>query len=136
MDPATAVGLAASVTEIALGLFFNLSKFYRTVRNAPAQSKSLREEIDSLVDLLVDLQEIFEQEPADQGQLPPLKEFENMYKLLYDLRVRTTPSQTNGVIRRLQWPFHQAETKEILSKIERFKGSLNTALSIRQQCPP
>jgi|SRR5947207_3335400 len=132
MDPVTVVSLVASVAEIAFGVFINLNKFYRKVRDAPRQSKELREELDSLVDILADLQEALDKGLHTKGQEALRKELEKMDCSLNDLHRRTIPKSTNYFIRRMQWPLLQEETARIIKKIEYFKGKLNAILNMRQ----
>jgi hypothetical protein len=119
------VSNAAQITDLTMNVFINLSRFYRDVRDAPAQSKELRQELDVLVDVLMDTQENRGQAFEIPGSVQ--EEFEKMKHLLERLSRRTAQSETQG-IRRLQWPFRRSENREILDKIERFKSSLNLLL--------
>lgn len=128
MDPFTIIGVIPNVAQIvnqAVTIFVNLSKYYQHVRDAPTHSKELREELDSLVDILAEVQETFERTEIPKSLQ---KELETVEKLLRTLHRRAQPNETQG-IRRLRWPFRQADNDDAIRKIERFKTKLNIILN-------
>jgi septal ring factor EnvC (AmiA/AmiB activator) len=134
VDPGAAFGLASSVaqiTELAINILINLYKFYRSIREAATRSKKLREELDTLVDLLNDAREIIERTSPLNVRQSLQKEIETMRQLLHDLNERTSLKETRG-IKLLKWPFRQEENEQFIGRIERFKTSLNAILNIRQ----
>lgn len=128
MDPVTIVGLVSTLIQIAYGVVSNLNAFYRVVRDMPTQSK-VREELNSLLDMLADVRELLPNTPIDAIQQT---ELDNLYRMLTNLSKQTTPKSTNLVIRGITWPFHQAENLKIISKLEHFKTILTKILN-RQQ---
>jgi hypothetical protein len=135
MDPATIVGTVVNgvqIAELALNVFINLGKYYRNVLNAPTKAKELREELNFLVDLLVNVQEIFESTPAGGTKPTVPEELGTLFYLLEDLYQRTKPKVVRG-FRRLRWPFDEAENTKILEKIQRFNQNLNMKLNIRNR---
>jgi hypothetical protein len=134
MDPVTAFGVAASVVqiaELAVNIIDNLSRFYRSVRDAKEQSRNLRQELDTLVDLLAEAQEMIERTQTLKVRQSIQNEIKGMHLWLHKLDKRTKQNKTCG-IRRLSWPFQQEENAKIIDRIERFKGTLAAILSIRQ----
>ena len=120
-----AVGFAASVAQIAdlaLGVFANLYTYYQKVRDAPRRSEELRERLDSLLDIIGEVQEALEQGPTSQ---PPLRDFETIKWWLEKAKKRTTPQAIRG-IRRLKWPLDEEENTYIISQIDKLKGILDT----------
>jgi hypothetical protein len=128
MDPFGFAASVATVAEMALKVFTNLNTFYRKFRDAPQHSKELRDGLDLLVDLLTEVQDTLEGGPRANRYGPPLKEFDQIKQWLSELQKRTTPQSTHGIIRRLQWPFHEQENETIIKQIETLKGSLDTRI--------
>ena len=68
IDPLSAVALAttaAQLAEWAFQVFYNLTRYYCQVRGAPQRSRELREEFNSLIELLVELEDTFRQAPSN-----------------------------------------------------------------------
>jgi hypothetical protein len=134
VDPIAAFGIATGAAQLAgsaLKLVVNLVGYYQNVRDAPAKSKELRHELETLVDLLEEIQEAFEPTTVIPLRVSVLVEFENMRRELIRLYEKTEMKETKG-IGRLKWPFGEAKNLKILDRIGRFKGTLNSILSIRQ----
>jgi hypothetical protein len=131
MDPITAVGLVASVAQLAdlmLRIVTNLHNYYRDFEAAPRCSAQLRTELKRLFLLVSDLEELSE---AKLRRFSIEAELKDMVQLLQEMQSRLTPRHTRG-LKRLQWPFREAENKEFLNRIERFKSSVNIILNIEQ----
>jgi hypothetical protein len=134
MDPITGISLAASaaqIADLAFKVFANIVKYYRNLRDAPAHSAKLRMELDSLVDLLNSVQEVFERHPHDLYRSALAQELDNLRQLLQRLYCKTDPTDTKGV-RRLKWPFQQEENLDILSALDRFRANLCITLNINE----
>ena len=136
MDPFGFAASVATVAEMALKVFTNLNTFYRKFRDAPQHSKELRDGLDLLVDLLTEVQDTLEGGPRANRYGPPLKEFDQIKQWLSELQKRTTPQSTRGIIRRLQWPFHEQENETIIKQIETLKGSLDTRIGTQTLYEP
>lgn len=134
MDPITGVGLAASgvqLADFAFKVFTNICRYYRDVKDAPASVTKVREEMDSLLNVLCQCQETFEQHPKMLSRSTILEQLSGLRAVLNQLYARTSPKETTG-LRRLKWPFDQKETNEILHKLRRYQSTLNTALNVVQ----
>jgi len=131
MDPISAVGLVAGVMQLAdlvLRVITNLHNYYRDFEAAPRCSAQLRTELKRLFLVVSNLQELSE---AKLRRFSIEAELKDMVELLQEMLSRITPRHTRGV-KRLQWPFKEAENKEFLSRIERFKSSFIIILNITQ----
>jgi hypothetical protein len=95
------------------------------VRDAPAQSKELRHEINTLLDVLKDVEAAFEVVQLPQSVKTEISALETLLK---NLKKRTNPDKARGV-KRLTWPFSQKENVEIINKIEHFKSTMNLSLT-------
>jgi hypothetical protein len=134
MDPVTAISLAATsaqLAELAFNILTNVYKYYRNVREAPTRAAELRQELDTLVDLLSTAQDLFERNPGQDFGSTLIQVMSGLRGLLTELDARTRPQRTTG-IRRLQWPFGAAENEEIISKLERYKSNLMLRLNLDQ----
>ena len=136
MDPITAVGLVASVAQLAEGAgqtFSALFRFFDDVRMAPKRSRELRQELGILCDLLCMLENALTSPSSSRMWSIPdslsstLSDFQTM---LDTMNIRIDNRQTQG-IRRLKWPFTNDENERYLSRIERFKGTFNSLLTIK-----
>jgi hypothetical protein len=134
VDPITAFGIGAGAAQLAgcaLKSLVNLVNYYRNVRDAPAKSKELRDELDTLVDLLEEIQQSFEPTTVIKLPLSVLIEFENIHQSLIWLCEKAKAKNTQG-IGRFKWPLTNANNLEMLGRIGRFKGTLNSILNLRQ----
>jgi hypothetical protein len=135
MEPLGLVTSIASLAEIALSVLTNLNTFYRKARGAPKESQELRDRLDLLVDLLAGVRDALDEGPSANRSGPPLKEFDEIARWLFELRKRTTPQRTSGV-RQLHWPFLAEENKEYISQIDYLKGSLDTRMGTQTLYQP
>ena len=136
MDPITAVGLIASIAQIAqqsTSLLIRLSQFYRDVKEAPARSKELRDELQTVTDLLNALKTTFD---ADSISLTDsLKRSTTEFQgILKQLETRLAAEKTEG-LKKFKWPFTKADNERIISQIERYKATFTLALNINQTFP-
>lgn len=129
MDPVTIVGLVVNLLDIAWDVFSNLNKFYRIIRDVPTQS-NLRDELNSLMDILADVREIVPTTPVDEAQH---SELEKLHRMLVDLNRDTKPKSANAVIKGLQWPLRQAQNAKSINQIKHFKNILNILLDKQQR---
>lgn len=142
MDPITAVGLVASVTQLAdltRTVFLGFYQYYREVKTAPAQSKTLRDELQVISELLDSLKGVVSAPAAlskakvTNGPVltklkQPIAQFE---RLLKELQTRVAANRVIG-IRRFQWPFSKKENQELLEEIGRYKETFTWALNLYQ----
>jgi hypothetical protein len=135
MDPVTAVGLAASACQLAAvakDVVSNIYKYYDAVKDAPKNSRELRQELGAVSDLLDSLEDILVNSSAKFPSTGPdsfqtaITEFQEILK---EIRGRVAKPQTEGS-KRLRWPFTKAENERLLFRIERYKATFNLALNI------
>ena len=134
MDPVTPFG---QLTEQTFTIFVRLANYYGDVRNAPAQSKELRDEFQTVSDLLKSLNKTLATDSVVFVEHhDSLKRSAAEFKeILDDLEERIKPKRTMGFAR-LKWPLSKAENETIISKIERHKSIFSFALSISQTYVP
>jgi hypothetical protein len=156
MDPVTAVGLAASVVQLADlagNVFITIFQYYRQVRDAPAQSKELRDELQTVADLLDSLKRIIlsktgtSTEPQINGRgelvLESLQkstiEFDKFLKELQQRAGKVPNERSNWIkrsfsrnLQRITWPFTQEENQRLLGRLSRYKETFNLALNMEQ----
>jgi hypothetical protein len=131
MDPFTAVGLVAAVGQLAgsaITIYFNLSNYYEAVKDAPKQSRELRKEIGLLCEVLNNLKEV-----AARPKFTPSRSLGDTILefdlLLNEMNSRVQATKTQGA-RRLKWPFSKDKTEQLLSKITRYKETINLTLAL------
>jgi len=135
MDPVTAIGLVASVDQLA-GLakviVSNMYRYFDAVKDAPRRSQELRQELSAISDLLDSLEDALTSSTKSTFTAPDslksaITEFQ---ETLEDMKARVKEPQTKG-LRRLKWPFTKDENERLLSKLERYKSTFNVALNIK-----
>jgi hypothetical protein len=139
MDPVTAVGLAASVAQLAtlaIQTFSSLVQYFDDVKDAPKQSRELRDELLAISDLLHPLEDVLKSDclsgPNTSFVVPlslqsAVQEFQ---VLLEGMQARVTKAHTQG-FRRLKWPFTKDENERFLTKIGRYKSTFVLGLNIK-----
>lgn len=128
MDPASAIGLAASVAQLAglaKDIVANMWQYFDAVKNAPKRSEELRQEMANISTLLDSLDDLSPERIFTDNA--PLDEF---LAILKELKDRVAEPKIKGV-GRWKWPFTQDENKRLLSRIERYKTILNFAVNIK-----
>lgn len=123
MDPISILGAVSNgfqLAQFALDILTKLITYYKDLRDAPEQSKALRDELHTFVDILNDIEE-----SLGNTDLPPnvQRDLHNAGDLLKELDSRISPKETKG-IRRLMWPIQHKQTKELIDKIKRCKSDL------------
>jgi hypothetical protein len=132
MDPISAIGTAAAVTQLANYSVSILVKMYTfEINYAPKRSKELRDEMGTVHHLLNLLEKILTSPERQsftllQSLTTAIFEFRDM---LADMAANVNGLQV-GEFRRLNWPFTQSENERFLLRIERYKAIFNLALSI------
>jgi hypothetical protein len=131
MDPVTAVGLVASVAQLAdmvRAIVGNMYQYFEAVKDAPLHSKELRAEMATLCNILDSLDDGVSKirVKVTQNLLDALG---GLKLLLKELEPRVSKSETKS-LKRWRWPFTQSENERLLSRITRYKETLNLALVI------
>ena len=133
MDPITAIGLVASVAQIAehaIKLVTALNNYCHEVKEAPARSKELRDEFATVSHVLNALKETLSIDSIalNVSLERSVQEFQN---LLSELEPRISQERTKG-LSKFKWPFNKAENEKFIHKIERYKATFSLALNISQ----
>lgn len=136
MDPVTAIGLASGVVQLAdlaRTTFSALFQYFEDVRHAPKRSRELRRELESLCDILGDLDHVL----ASHSAATPFKAPDSLKSAITDfqgmlesMNARVTESRTKG-LGRLKWPFTKEENDRYLIRMERYKSTFNAVLNIK-----
>jgi hypothetical protein len=127
-----AVGSAAALVQL-VGVAKDLFQYLADVKDASRQSKTLRQELGMISDLVGQLE--IELKSSSTGSSfttsPTLQNsFGEFRKLLGDMEARVNASKTEGFMR-LKWPFTKDQNNDYLSKIERYKTTFSVALEIK-----
>jgi len=125
------VGLMGSVNELVAlsqNIVSSMYQFFEAVKEAPIRSRELREEMGSICGLLESLEGLV----ASNSQSTLLRSLDTtiseLHRMLRDMNTRVSESQTRG-LRRLKWPFTKTENERLLSRIGRYKETLNVTLN-------
>ena len=135
MDPASAVGLVASIATL-IEVAFKTCKYLNDVKEAPKQRAALGREVSSLLPLLMDLQYKVEESGDEQHWLVRLGELNGEERPLYQLRDALgtlskkleVSASRNGFVKSLRWPLERKEADQNLSLIERIKSRISLAM--------
>jgi hypothetical protein len=132
MDPVTAVGLVAAAAQLVnnvKSVYFAVFDYFSKVRDAPNQSRELRNELGAMCDIVDDLQDVIKKSrfAASATLKEAIAEFDIK---LNEMNERVKISKTKG-LNRLKWPFAENENKNYLAMISRYRGIFNTALNIQ-----
>lgn len=132
LDPATAIGLVASVdqlTALAKTIVSNLYQYFNAVQKAPKRSLELRNEMGVICGLLEKLQ-VLTNEPSFPSSAPLKDAIPSLQTILAEMNTRIAERQTKG-LRKLKWPFSEEENNRLLSRISHYIGTFNMALNLR-----
>jgi hypothetical protein len=136
MDPVSLVGLITSVgqaADLTVKLLTNIREYYLDVKSAPAESKEIQSELQTVSVTLHSLRDFLKSNPSMAApQIGSLaKTADKFSEILRELEKLIHPKRTRG-FRRLGWPFSKGETNKILGKIERLKSLFSLALNVQQ----
>jgi hypothetical protein len=141
MDPITAVGLVASAAQlgdctqrVVSSILFYVSE----VKDAPTQSAELRDELNTMSEILASVKSVLETCPDSlpNDTLDSLCDtFTNVMGTLLDILKKVEgsvdPAQTEG-LRRLHWPFKAREIAAHIERVQRYNAALISALNLQQ----
>jgi len=133
MDPVTAIGLVASVDQLAglaKAIVANMYGYFEAVKDAPQHSKELRREMTTIYDLLESIQNTLLTNPESAALASLNDSIADFRDMLIDMKERVAPERAKG-IRRLKWPFTKEENEKLLSRIGRYKDTFNLILTIQ-----
>jgi len=130
------VGLIASVgslAELTLSVFTSLYRYYGDVKSGPTASADLRNELGVMLNVIDHLKESL------KSDTPSLQVYCNVLGgavaeltwMIKEMEKRVAAEKAKG-INRLKWPFSKSENEEFLTRIERYKGTINLALNKEQ----
>lgn len=135
LDAVAVVGLVSGVATLAdaiIEVFKCLSQYWRDIESAPRRSEELRREIDTLFSLIPKLRDAFDADVDDITKEHLKSEVDDLVAMLQKLLERIKPNKVKG-IRRLKWPFKEAENSRYISKIERFKSTFSMLMTVGQR---
>jgi hypothetical protein len=138
MDPVTALGIAGTAVQLVeqtLRISDCLYQYFKSVKNAPAKSRELRQEALLLSDVLETLAALFSAQnkptvlPNSGKYADVLQEFkETMAEMAKKVEIKKGKLS----FKRLAWPFNERENEKYLARMERFKGSFQLAVQALQ----
>ena len=137
MDPVSLVGLISALTQLASHtgkIVISLSNYCSTVKNAPARSKELCDELETVSAVLHSLTQSFKIDPNIRVPLLPISALEKAAHafddLLHSLEQRVDPISIQGY-RRYIWPLRKSMIEKSLAKLERHKATFSWALNVQ-----
>lgn len=138
MDYASALGVAAAAsqfTEQVLKISDCLYQYFKSVKQAPAKSRQLRQEALLFSDVLETLTDVFSAQNKS-SILPNALKYADMIRgfseTMTEMSKKVEIKKGELSFRRLAWPFTEKENEDYLAKMERFKSSFQLALQALQ----
>ena len=141
MDPITAVGLVASAAQLGdctVRVVRSILFYVSEVKDAPSRSADLRDELNTMSEILVNVKGVLETCPDSLATdtLDSLHDtFTNVMGTLKDMLEKVegsvNPAQTKG-LRRLNWPFKAHEIAAYIERVQRYNAALISALNLQQ----
>ena len=133
MDPITIIGAVASCAQLAgttaqLGL--QLYRFYCDVKNAPAKSKELCDEVSELSNVMQELARTLKTVEQRCDVVSNVISVDSLHKYSQFVKDFSSRIQVNKneIKKKLKWPLSIKENEELLVKIERHKATFTLAL--------
>jgi len=123
------VGTAIQLADLAVGNIKNCIGYYKNVREAPTEAKTMRAEVYSFLSILDDLQIALQKdkEISIPGIRPDIQSIEEEFKktrvLLEEVENYTRPENTQGR-RRLTWPLSRDPVRNMIRRIQIQKENL------------
>src|SRR5271163_1811763 len=137
MDPRTALEIVDKVCSLAgtvSVVFKALYEYYQNVKKAPEKSQELQDELYAISHVARNLKTLLSKTGERGGEKvvgdETVIQFE---KMLNEIEEKITLPEGTVTLQRLKWPFSQKENAEYIARIERFKTTLNLALSVFQR---
>jgi hypothetical protein len=123
-------GLAGTVARV----FKTLYDYYQNVKNAPEQSQELQDELYEISHIARNMKMLVAKS-GRRGREKIVKDVTVVHfeKMLDEIEKKITLPEGSITLQRLKWPFSQKENGEYIARIERFKTTLNLALSVYQR---
>jgi hypothetical protein len=145
MDPITAVGLVASAAQLGdytITVVRSLLHYVSEVKEAPARSVELQIELATMSGMLLNLKITLETCPNNiaDTRLSSLnvtftKVEDTLKEILDKLEGYVKPGQTKG-LNRLKWPFKSQEISTYVERLQRYNGTLLSAMNVQQLSKP
>jgi hypothetical protein len=125
------VGTACQLAGLAIDIIKNCIGYYNSVREAPAEAKSMRGEVYSLLAIIDDLQIALQKHKEMSREPPNIRLIEEELKetrvLLKGVEKYTRPENVQGRPR-LTWPLRRNPVRDMITKIQTRKGNLSILL--------
>jgi hypothetical protein len=145
MDPITAIGLVASAAQLGdytITVVRSLLHYVSEVKEAPARSVELQNELATMSGMLLNLKITLETCPDNiaDTRLSSLnvtftKVEDTLKEILDKLEGYVKPGQTKG-LNRLKWPFKSQEISTYVERLQRYNGTLLSAMNVQQLSKP
>jgi hypothetical protein len=145
MDPISAVGLVASAAQLGdytITVVRSLLHYVSEVKEAPARSVELQIELATMSGMLLNLKITLETCPNNiaDTRLSSLnvtftKVEDTLKEILDKLEGYVKPGQTKG-LNRLKWPFKSQEISTYVERLQRYSGTLLSAMNVQQLSKP
>lgn len=129
MDPISGFGLVASAIKIAehsATVFKLLFEYFQEVKDAPAKSEAVQQELLAVSLVLKNLATECDKQLLSSDAL------NHFGALLNEIQSRTS-LQDGLTMRRLKWPFTQKENEKYIFELERYKSTFTLALVTSQR---
>lgn len=137
MDPASIIGLISALTQLVAytaKVATSLSDYCSTVKNAPARSKELCDELETVSAVLHSLTQLLKPDSNVQISLLPIsalqKTAQKFGELLQSLERRVQPLSFQGH-KKYFWPLSKSRIEKALVKLERHKITFSLALNVQ-----
>ncbi|KAL8705804.1 MAG: hypothetical protein Q9201_001091 [Fulgogasparrea decipioides] len=135
MDPVTAVGLAASVSQL-IRVAARSVQYLIDLNSASNDQAKLLQEASHIQTLLIALRNRLEESSSDETWFNGIRSLgvengplDQLHEALEELATRVQPtSSAKRLGRAVKWPFEKAKCTEILNRIDRAKSMISLAL--------
>ena len=133
MDPGTAL----AVGQVSGSVLKIIWKYYGDVKDAKSDIQSLANELKDFQNVALEVQKLLQKRGAN-ADLPTSSDLTQTLKQslldVQDLELKLDPGTGDKLMKRvgrraLKWPFTKMEVVEWVSKLQRFKSTLNLALN-------
>jgi hypothetical protein len=140
MDPLSISSGIAGLVTLAQLVLTNLRQYYKSVKEAPKESKALLDEIQDLTVLIFNLRMVVEgyelqtqPSPQNSATAPKPYHLHECIQLLNRIRDGIPKMGSHSGLNKLQsclkWPFTKGDTKEMLQAVGRHKQTISIAIT-------
>jgi hypothetical protein len=142
MDPATIIGLIASLSSLSVNVIKAINQYKNDINAAPREAAELQHEIQTIKDVVEGVDQAIKAMPNstvipldDSLQLSAEGAVNVLKEVLRTLEERSALWRCKG-FRKMKWPFEKKETMNLIDKLQRYKQSLSLIVQIKQTYSP